>query len=500
MSQSFRLAGWVALAMIVPAVVAVLLLGRDALSVIARVNEVALERERAAVERGLKVLGDLHAAEMMSQAVRDDAFRNVVLAKRPDWMVETFGSQAMKAQGGLHILVVAPHNTVIYSSDVHGEPPADSVAGVLSATASPMERARTLYQTARAVGVGLGGAHPATESDGIYVSDMIRVDGRPALVTVAPFGPANDTLDLPKEPTLLVGVQFMTPALLGKLGAIAHVSGLDHASPAEASSSGAPLHVVRDAKGNAVTHLTWDFAAPGNAILKAALPAIAVSLGLVGLLTTLAAVLIHRMMHRLVEGEQAALYASRHDTATGLANRGWFMRVFADIVSSRDGTRATRAVLLIDCDHFKSINDTLGHAAGDAVLGAVAERLEDITPEIAIAARLGGDEFACVTAPLASPDDAPALLAKIEKALTASVTFEGYVIEVSVSIGAAVLQAPSTASIDAWLGRADLALYRAKRDGRGCARLYDPEMDNGNMPARPARPANTPSVRAPRAA
>jgi len=497
-SQSFRLAGWVALAMILPAVVAVVLLGRNALSVIDRVNEVALDRERASVERGLKVLGDLHAAEMMSQSVRDEAFRNVVLAKRPDWIVETFGAQAMKAQGGMHLLIVAPHNEVLYSSDAHGEPPADKVAGVLSATAHLMERARTIYQTARAVGVGLGGHHAGTESDGIYVSDMIKVDGRPALITVAPFGPANDSSQLPREPTLLVGLQFMTPALLDRLGAIARVPGLDHASNAEAGSSGTPLHVVRDSKGNPVTRLTWDFAPPGHAILKAALPAIAVSLGLVGFLTVLAAVLIHRMMQRLAEGEQAALYSSRHDTATGLANRGWFMRMLSDIATSRDGTRTTRAVLLIDCDHFKTINDTLGHAAGDAVLRAVARRLEAIAPSIEVAARLGGDEFAAVSAPLESPDEAHALLAEVEKALTAPVTFEGYVIEVSVSIGAAVLQTPSTASIDTWLVRSDLALYRAKRDGRGCARLYDPEIDNGSLQPLSVKPANGRTV--PRAA
>jgi diguanylate cyclase (GGDEF)-like protein len=215
-------------------------------------------------------------------------------------------------------------------------------------------------------------------------------------------------------------------------------------------------------------------------------------LALIALMTLLAAFAMRRMTRRLAESEHAAVYASRHDTATGLANRGWFMRVFSGLLTPAGGKAETRAVLLIDCDHFKSINDTLGHAAGDAVLAAIAARLEALRPQIAIAARLGGDEFAVVTAPLDRPEDAAAQVRDISDALTASVLYESYVIMVGVSVGAAVFETPSMLSIDTWLARADMALYRAKRDGRGCARVFDAELDASDLPLLPntRRPAN----------
>src|SRR5690348_6087165 len=83
---------WIGLAMGLPALVAVVLLGKDALMVIDRINEDALKRETAALERGMKMLGELHASEVVSQTLWDEAFRNVVDSKRQSWMRENFGS------------------------------------------------------------------------------------------------------------------------------------------------------------------------------------------------------------------------------------------------------------------------------------------------------------------------------------------------------------------------------------------------------------------------
>ncbi|HEX2843122.1 sensor domain-containing diguanylate cyclase [Hyphomicrobium sp.] len=478
-SNGGALVRWIGLAIGLPALIAVVLLGKDTLMVIEKINEDALKRETAALERGMKMLGELHASQVLQQTLWDEAFRNIVVSKRQSWIQEYFGTDAISSNGMQQLIIVEPDGKASFSSKYNAAPPPDQVAGLLAAAAAPMERSRQLYRLARASGEGFDERMPGAMTDGIYVNDFITVDGHPAMITVSPITPDDEKHATPAEPTLVLGIQTMTEPLLDRLETLSHIDGLEHVTAEHEARTGEHVHEVRDANGNMVTRVTWDFSSPGYEILWAAMPAIALSLGLIAMMTTFAAVTVRRLTRKLSESEQAALYASRHDTATGLANRGWFMRVFAGLLGPVDGPNKTHAVLLIDCDYFKSVNDTLGHAAGDAVLVAISERLKALKERIAIAARLGGDEFALVTSPLARADEALSVVQEIEQALMRPVVFETHVIPVSVSIGAVTVETPSTLSIDAWLAKADMALYRAKRDGRGCSRLYDPAVDAG---------------------
>lgn len=491
-SRGFALARWVGLAIVLPALIAVALLGKDTLMVVERSNEVALKRDAAAIERGLRLLGEFNGSEVLTRATQHAAFRNVVVAPHPDWIRENLGSVALASEGVQQLYIVEPGGRVSFSSLDDGPPAPERVAGLLGAAARSMDLVRELYGSKRGSVLGITPRRSGSMSDGLYVNDIVMLDGLPTLITVAPFAPDIDRREMSVAPTLLVGAQPMTRKLLDKLEALSHVEGLRLITKEEAGRAGAEAHPIRDSLGNVVTYAAWIFSPPGYAILRAALPAIALSLGVIALLTLLGAVTVRRLTRQLAESEQAAVHSARHDAATGLANRGWFMRVFSEVLAADNKTAATYAVLLIDCDHFKSINDTLGHAAGDAVLQAIATRLKALDDHITIAARLGGDEFAVVTAPLASAKDAAQQVRDIQDALTASVLFDSYVIIVGVSVGAAVFEAPSALSIDTWLARADVALYRAKRDGRGCARIYDVATDTGEPPLVPGvrNPAN----------
>lgn len=485
-SHGLRLVRWIGLAMSLPALFAVVLLGQNAANLVEGIDDTALKREAAAVQRGVALMGDLHATELLSLAMWDEAFQKVVVSKQRRWIKENFGRDALQSDGEQELVIVDAAGHAIFSSRNGDAPSPERAAHLLAAAGPAMERARVLFQRAHAEGDGFGERMSGALTDGIYVSDLARIDGKPAMITVAPITPDVDDFEVPKDPTLLVGIQVMTPAMLGKLEALSHVEGLRHVAADHEATTGEHALALTSTDGAHVTHLTWTFSPPGSAVLAATAPAIGASLALVVLLTWIGTATVRRLTRKLAESEAAAVHASRHDAATGLANRGWFMRVFADMLQAPREADTVRAVMLIDCDYFKAVNDTLGHAAGDAVLNAIATRLKAEGHAFDIAARLGGDEFALITAPLAHVDDASDVAEQVRTRLMQPVRFEGHVIPVSVSIGVATAVAPGDGDLDAILVRADLALYRAKRDGRGCARTYDADIDTGETSAEEA--------------
>jgi diguanylate cyclase (GGDEF)-like protein/PAS domain S-box-containing protein len=155
------------------------------------------------------------------------------------------------------------------------------------------------------------------------------------------------------------------------------------------------------------------------------------------------------------------------DTLTGLGNR---RRLFDHVVER--GT--TFAVLMLDLDDFKRINDTLGHRTGDDVLIAVAQRLVAVCRPTDLVVRLGGDEFA-VLLEGAGADDALAVCARLQEALTPVITSGGTSVRVYACIGAAV-DPGDDKTIDVLLGEADLALYTCKAAGKRSTRLFHPSM------------------------
>ena len=478
-ANGLTLIRWIGIAMCVPVLFAVILLRDDVAHVVDAVDRNAFEREAAAIDHGVHLLGELGASEQVSLSMWDEAFQNVVVAPKPAWIKANFGREAYSEPDQQRLLIVAANGKPLFASELDGPPPADRAAPILAAAAPLMERVRSLYRAAVAAGDSFDERRPGALTDGIYAHDTAVIGGRPALITVSPF--TADVADIaePKEPTLLIGIQFMTEKVLARLATMAHLGDLRLVVANAGGAGSVSTHQIRNGASEPVATVTWAYQPPGTAVLRAAGPAIAASLALLALLTLTAAVAIRRMAQRLAASELTARHASHHDAATGLANRGWFMTEFARALKPSSPHGDGRAVLLIDCDYFKSINDTLGHAAGDAVLLAIANRLKGLGDRLTIAARLGGDEFALLSAPIEDALAATALLDDIARTLMQPVVFDGHVIEVGVSLGAALFAGAGGGEVDALLAKADLALYRAKHDGRGCARLYDPALDTG---------------------
>jgi diguanylate cyclase (GGDEF)-like protein len=173
--------------------------------------------------------------------------------------------------------------------------------------------------------------------------------------------------------------------------------------------------------------------------------------------------------------EARVKHLAHHDSLTDLLNRVAFYEQMGTVLGRLRRTE-TVAVLSLDLDHFKSVNDTLGHPVGDLLLQAAAGRMRSCVRGEDIVARVGGDEFAVVQVPSDQAQDVIALATRLIEVIGAPYDLNGHQVVVGVSIGIALAPSDSNEP-DVLVKNADLALYRAKADGGGVYRFFEAEMD-----------------------
>ena len=167
---------------------------------------------------------------------------------------------------------------------------------------------------------------------------------------------------------------------------------------------------------------------------------------------------------------------AQHDSLTGLANRAFFQSRLNDAVTQAKRMGGMVAILLLDLDRFKSVNDTFGHPAGDLLLVEAAKRLIDCTRETDTVARLGGDEFAVIATNIVHPDVAGVLARKIIEAMAAPFDLDGHRVVTGTSAGIALFPLDEN-DPDELLKMADMALYQAKEQNSGTFNFYRAEVN-----------------------
>jgi diguanylate cyclase (GGDEF)-like protein len=185
-----------------------------------------------------------------------------------------------------------------------------------------------------------------------------------------------------------------------------------------------------------------------------------------------------RLYSEMRQHADAKAHEASHDGLTGLGNRALLHdRAVSAMASATHDAQC--GLLVIDLDHFKEINDTLGHAAGDVFLKQVAQRISSSVKDADAVCRLGGDEFAVLISGLRSPDHADAIGARLLEVLSEPVGFDGLRLSIEGSVGVACYPADSS-SFDELLRRADVALYQAK-GSRGSVSHYRADRDESSL-------------------
>lgn len=186
-----------------------------------------------------------------------------------------------------------------------------------------------------------------------------------------------------------------------------------------------------------------------------------------------------RLKSEIVDREQSearSQYLAYHDTLTSLGNRLMFREQLDEALRERKQALPV-AVLFVDLDGFKAVNDSLGHSVGDSLLKVIADRMRNVIDPKDRIARFGGDEFAILQTGVPQPESARKLAQTLVEVVSRTCTVDSYDVNVGASVGIAFGEAGAT-SADHILKSADIAMYSAKGEGRGTYRVFDPHMES----------------------
>ncbi|HEY6048260.1 MAG TPA: bifunctional diguanylate cyclase/phosphodiesterase [Sphingomicrobium sp.] len=313
----------------------------------------------------------------------------------------------------------------------------------------------------------------------IHSTRLLMLGGRPAAVSAMLIKPSTPDYakPSPKWP-ILISVRYLDASFLDELQS-RYVIDRPHFSVWPDHRSGEAAVDVRTQSGNRLGYLIWTPELPGSRILRTLLPTVVASLAILALLMTALTRSLTQTLNERAAFEARAAHLAYHDSLTGLPNRALLNERLQHALSAlhRGGKLS---LLLIDLDRFKRINDTLGHLAGDQLIRDFAARLSRLIRRGDTVARLGGDEFAVLLCENWEFQEIDELCSAIIALFDVPFTLLDTQVFGGASIGA-VHASASTRDATELLRRADVALYRAKADGRGCARVYDSGMDENNQ-------------------
>jgi diguanylate cyclase (GGDEF)-like protein len=433
-------------------------------------NKSAFDRQNEQIDNAISksVSGVIH--EQKSVAFWDESAKRFTLKNvDTNWANIEIGTYLNETYGHEELYVLSPQNKPVYAF-AHGNPVQ------LNSYANRSSFIMPLVKDIR----NENGLQSATKSKKIFkefikfnsskneieevaAGTIVTIDGVPSIVsaiTIAPNVTKSISLDVP---FILVSIVPIGQNLFDRIGASLLINDLKM-MPVK---NGAPAHNIKPLytdDGAMPAELVWTRPNPGRLLLTSILPLVLIASVIAGMsVRTLLSRLVQSST-KLAQREASARHQSLHDSLSDLPNRRSFLETLeAGLGLARDDG-LHNIVAYVDIDHFKDINDTLGHSIGDSLIVAVGNTLRTTLDKTDHLSRLGGDEFAVLRrTPFAA--DAEKLGSDIHAALTKTFDLQGQMTKVEVSVGVAIDTAGG-ASAEMLLRHADIALYDAKDRGR----------------------------------
>lgn len=433
-------------------------------------DAIAIQRQERLVATVLKQSTTQIAHDQEASTVWDDAVLHLKVRKPdPDWLDANLGVWFHTYYGHDAIFIVDGDNRPIYAMrEGRRIAPLSSYARAASIVAPLIAELR------RAM------IHPKPDPNRTAITPGVAetavINGHPSIVSVKPIVSESGKISqTPGKEFVHISIRYLDGSFTRKLAQQFDFDAAHFAHrPANQASEGAVPVRARD--GASIGWIVWTSFRPGSAVLHQVGIALAISLLAMVAIVVLLIRRIRRSTIELHASKAHAQHLAFHDNLTGLANRALFDdRLEHELAGVRRDSHMM-ALLYLDLDRFKYVNDTLGHPAGDELIREVAQRLRTMLRETDTVARLGGDEFAILQTGINSAADAEILCLRIVEEINRPFDLGGTRVNVGVSIGVAL--GPSDGSDRVELSRkADIALYSAKMQGRGRYVIFAARMD-----------------------
>jgi diguanylate cyclase (GGDEF)-like protein len=431
-------------------------------------DRIAIERQRALVDLVVSQLRATIAHDQESVTVWDDAVQRV-RGQDGEWIDENLGTWMNTYFGHDASYIIDPENRPIYASVDGAAADAGKVHDIWAETGPLVAELRARLRSGDETGV-------SNQVLTIGVSENVVASGRPAIVSVKPIvSDSGDIEQIAGKEYLHIAVRFLDEDLVPKLKNNYLLDGLQFSWTGNHEPNEAAIPLANSA-GKVIGHYVWSPYRPGTVVFGYVWP-ILVALFMTGL-AALAGLLfvLRRRSLSLSKSEAAIRHLAAHDMLTGLPNRTQFDRRLNEALAATGAGGSSLALLYLDLDRFKEVNDTLGHSAGDLLLREFAGRLRRLTTERDTIARLGGDEFTIILPGVVNENEIKQLCCKLVESVRHPFDVADTQVFVGVSIGVAVAPKDGTTALDV-TRKADIALYSAKANGRSGYAIFSPEME-----------------------
>ena len=432
---------------------AALLVGISVGQIAQRANEIDDERSTQAVSAAFRAMQTQMAAMVRDNAYWDDAASEVD-KNDARWIDATWG--VATGEGGFysHSFVLDADAAPLYAYK-NGDPIGTDVAKYLNPEVT--EFAKTV--------IGAGPGANSARAAFFQFERGIAVIGAAVLTPVS-----QSSVVVPNNVHLLVLVRKLNDTQIKLLADSYVIPNLRVATDVKVYG---PSVKLVDFVGRPVARLTWDPQRPGEKSEESIRPVVIEAIVLLGAALVFLLVFYWRSVSKLRQREQAARHFAVHDALSGLSNRLGLMDCLAAALQSRSSDQV--ALLYLDLDGFKEINDSYGHATGDELIKAVAGDLRELAPGSSHVARVGGDEFAIVLKDGRSKWVRDVFIPSVLRRFGKPVTIGGRICVVGASLGLSY----SETEVDAaeLLRRADVAMYFAKQDGGNRLSIYEPGLE-----------------------
>ena len=440
-----------------------------------RADDVALHQERQLFARAIAQRRGFILRDIESIVASDNAVDRLSNSFDWTWVHDRVGLRLKNYFDQSHVFVVDSSDRFVYAmagrSSVDpkwfGTATADLAPVIDAVRGRPSPLKPEDVETSRTQ-TGAPLPRPA------HASRVQMFIGRPAIVAAVAVS-GTSRMRLPNQPPIVLSVTYLRDKFLGAMSRrleLPHLRITGLTTPVGQDNT----FDLYDEAGRPLARFAWTPKRPGAEIIRNVMPFLGIALAAFVLLTSLVVRYMRRTEATIAAGEDQMRHLAMHDALSGLPNRTFFGERLAELIEEVRRSGHTAAVLSIDLDRFKEVNDTLGHLIGDALIRTVGQRLARLLRGSDLVARLGGDEFAVIAPDVGELGDLQTLADRIIAALRAPYAVMGHTLAIGASIGITSITR-ETGEVADIMRRADVALYRAKNEGRNRACIYDAAMD-----------------------